>query len=106
MNILTAPLALLFETPPGLTIQANLAPGQGAGPSEESMAKLFFKVGVAITLLMIGCGIYLLVKGTPGDLVVKGKDLNISTTNGGIALLVLGVLLYLGIGWLIVKKGE
>ncbi len=83
---------------------ANLAPG--AGPSEESMTRLFFKVGVVITLLMIGSGITLLVKGTPGDLVVKGKGLDISTTNGGIALLVLGVLLTLGIGWLILKRAK
>ena len=102
MNIVTAPLALLFQ--PSGSILSNLAPA--GPPGADSIANLYFKVATLITLIMIGAGIYLLVAGTPGNLVIKGKEYSISTDTAGVALSVLGLGFYLLIGKLILAKAK
>jgi hypothetical protein len=97
MNILTAPLKLLF--PP---ISMGLAPGASA--FGRSMVEAYFRIATLLTFIMLGFGIYLLIAGTPGDLEIAGKELSIKTKTAGLALTVLGLLFYLVIGKLIMDR--
>jgi len=102
MNILTAPLTLLGGTPPGLTIQTNFAPSGGGAAPPNTLAMRFLSVGAWISILLIVGGFYLLLGGhAPANLEATFKDIGIKTGDGGIAMAGLGVLLYLGVGWVV-----
>ena len=101
MNILTAPLTLLAGTPPGLTIQ-NVAPGADGGAPPTSLGWQFLKLGAWLSVLLFIGGFYLLLGGhAPANLEATFKDIGIKTGDGGIAMMGLGVLLYLGVGWVV-----
>jgi hypothetical protein len=98
MNIFLAPLGLLLGSADTLGFRRDLAPG--AGPNDQPVLRF----AVLITLIMIAGGFYFLIAGTPGDVAVSGKGFEIKTGTAGIALLILGPLFYLAIGWRLTRR--
>ena len=103
MNIVTAPLALLFQPSTG-SIMMNLAPAGGGGADPVSV--MFWKGGVALTLVLFLGGIGMLLGKVPAGLQATLDKYQITTGSAGLAMMVIGALLYLGIGWVLVKKKD
>ena len=100
MNIVTAPIAFLLAP---LGSNFNLARKAGE-PSRASDNDPYLRGGILICLLVIVAGFYFLFSGAKGDVVLSGQGYELKTGTAGIALVVLGLLFYLGMGWIIEKR--
>jgi hypothetical protein len=64
----------------------------------------FFTVGTLISIFIIGSGIYFIVQGVSGEVELETDIGKLKTNVVGIALVVIGAALYLGIGKILLGK--
>ena len=104
MNIFTAPLAYLAKQVPDkgrprppmgdvVEFQVDTGPKVGAG--------CFVPFAILLTFLLALAGVYMLFTGTPGDIVIEGGGIKLTTKTGGLALIGLALIFYLAFGKLI-----
>lgn len=104
MNVLTAPIVTLLESAlPSIMAGFQAAPRPAPRSAGDYFGR-FFNVATVIAVGMIIAGICLLVVGTQGGVELAGKGLTLKTNTAGIALVALGLVFYLIIGAMLVRR--
>lgn len=97
MNIVTAPLLLLFE---GVDLRRFDRPR----PGPPDPAIFFLKAGTALCLIAILAGLFFVYRGIAGDVTVDIGGNTLRTGSVGVALVFIGLAFYLLIGRAVLKR--
>ena len=101
MNIFTAPLIDLLASLMSYNVTvADIAAGPAPGPTDRS----YLHLGTLICLIVIAGGFYFIFAGTETDTIVSWDKFELKTGTAGIVLVLLGLLFYLGIGRILMRK--